>query len=72
MRFEVDIERHYFEECSLKGLEIRIPNHRHIYPTYFTVQITDYRFRKLRLSKPRLLSLVKILDKTSKISNVIT
>ena len=41
MRSEVDIERHCFEECSLKGLEIRIPNHGHIYPTYFTVQITD-------------------------------
>ena len=41
MRFEVDIERHCFEECSLKGPEIRIPNHGHIYPKYITVQITD-------------------------------
>ena len=49
MRFEVDIERHYFEECSLKGLETRIWTKSWAYPTYLTVQITDsenYDYRR--------------------------
>ena len=52
MRFEVDIERHYFEECSLKGFEIRIPTNGHILP--LNISLYRLQIQKIEIIKAKI------------------